>query len=272
VISDSFSSQFGVQQNPGAREPEHHYHNEVMTDITAIFLGLGKLMLNGAESKRVRHEIRDNNSVEVTESRKVGYLDRRQMAFVYRLVCSMRRIPATVYERGLTPQALDSVRNVEAFYSYSFFDARFHSDKTIEKSLQALNEDVNQIRDDLDGLDSDLRDFQKRTIQPITKFLASANEEITILTHKTRTTSQKEEYDPAQRFLHRVQLQWEIDRSKQDIANFHTEVKKHRKTVAGLLETEANGGVVDSRYSRAPGFCWTPNCDENESEITRRCV
>ncbi len=24
--------------------------------------------------------------------------------------------------------------------------------------------------------------------------------------------------------------------------------------------------------SRALGFCWTPNCDENESEITRRCV
>jgi hypothetical protein len=24
--------------------------------------------------------------------------------------------------------------------------------------------------------------------------------------------------------------------------------------------------------SRALGFVWTPNCDENESEITRRCV
>jgi predicted nucleic acid-binding protein len=24
--------------------------------------------------------------------------------------------------------------------------------------------------------------------------------------------------------------------------------------------------------SRALGFSWTPNCDENESEITRRCV
>jgi hypothetical protein len=27
-----------------------------------------------------------------------------------------------------------------------------------------------------------------------------------------------------------------------------------------------------SRGSRALGFSWTPNCDENESEITRRCV
>ena len=25
-------------------------------------------------------------------------------------------------------------------------------------------------------------------------------------------------------------------------------------------------------FSRALGFSWTPNCDENESEITRRCV
>ncbi len=26
------------------------------------------------------------------------------------------------------------------------------------------------------------------------------------------------------------------------------------------------------KVSRAPGFSWTPNCDENELEITRRCV
>jgi len=28
----------------------------------------------------------------------------------------------------------------------------------------------------------------------------------------------------------------------------------------------------DRYFSRAVGFSWTPNCDENESEITRRCV
>jgi len=31
-------------------------------------------------------------------------------------------------------------------------------------------------------------------------------------------------------------------------------------------------GITTSYFSRALGFSWTPNCDENESEITRRCV
>jgi transposase len=35
------------------------------------------------------------------------------------------------------------------------------------------------------------------------------------------------------------------------------------------------GPVEELRFcyeSRALGFSWTPNCDENESDITRRCL
>jgi hypothetical protein len=38
-------------------------------------------------------------------------------------------------------------------------------------------------------------------------------------------------------------------------------------TSVGLCVALSFGAV-----SRALGFCWTLNCDENESEITRRCV
>ena len=35
-----------------------------------------------------------------------------------------------------------------------------------------------------------------------------------------------------------------------------------------------SAGLRYDRYStsRALGFSWTPNCDENESDITRRCL
>ena len=36
--------------------------------------------------------------------------------------------------------------------------------------------------------------------------------------------------------------------------------------------SERNKFRIYKRPSRALGFSWTPNCDENESEITRRCV
>jgi len=40
----------------------------------------------------------------------------------------------------------------------------------------------------------------------------------------------------------------------------------------GRLHLLPFDALVDSNDSRALGFSWTPNCDENESKITRRCV
>jgi hypothetical protein len=46
----------------------------------------------------------------------------------------------------------------------------------------------------------------------------------------------------------------------------------HPLSVVKGSKFPVNGAVSMGRRSRALGFCWTPNCDENESEITRRCV
>ena len=43
-----------------------------------------------------------------------------------------------------------------------------------------------------------------------------------------------------------------------------------RDAVTNVLEALEKWGYY--KKSRALGFSWTPNCDENESEITRRCV
>jgi hypothetical protein len=44
--------------------------------------------------------------------------------------------------------------------------------------------------------------------------------------------------------------------------------KSEKKEKTDTESTE----VTEKRRSRALGISWTPNCDENESEITRRCV
>ena len=43
-------------------------------------------------------------------------------------------------------------------------------------------------------------------------------------------------------------------------------------SVVSRREPKMLRGSSCSEHSRALGFSWTPNCDENESEITRRCV
>lgn len=86
------------------------FENEILTDVTTIFLGLGKLMLNGCEYSIHTFE-RDNNVVQ--EKFQLGYLKPNQIAFVYLLVCAMRKIPSNEYERGLSLSSINAIRMCE---------------------------------------------------------------------------------------------------------------------------------------------------------------
>jgi hypothetical protein len=90
--------------------PEFHYHNEILTDITAVFLGLGKLMLNGCVAERSYRESKNGRQQVTTQSRTVGYLEPGQLTFVYLFVCAMRDISSEEYERWLVPTAVNRVR------------------------------------------------------------------------------------------------------------------------------------------------------------------
>lgn len=88
---------------------------EVLTDITAVFLGLGKLLLNGRHlSRETKHE----KGETVVETYDCGYLDRAQVAMAYTLVCSMRQIPAAQYESGLTGDVIGYLRDYRQRYQY----------------------------------------------------------------------------------------------------------------------------------------------------------
>ena len=77
---------------------DNTYENEVLTDIAAVFLGIGKLILNGCECKRTYEEYASGGTKVITETIKTGYLSREQIAFVYLLTCSMRKISSDTYE------------------------------------------------------------------------------------------------------------------------------------------------------------------------------
>lgn len=101
--------------------PIDHYHNEVLTDIAGIFLGLGKLMLNGHHVERTT----EGATGTTTHTNKVGYLEGNQLAFVYLLTCHMRRVVQKDFFDGLTPHSTSIVRQQEATFS-SYFQKHFH--------------------------------------------------------------------------------------------------------------------------------------------------
>jgi len=54
------------------------------------------------------------------------------------------------------------------------------------------------------------------------------------------------------------------------IATDHSNIRSLKKDLTTLLNYGDPIGVV--AVSRALGISWTPNCDGDESEITRRCI
>jgi len=106
-----------VLHNRGIRLPDES-ENELLTDIAGVYLGLGKLMLNGCESAVTRHDRATNT--ETVSTYKCGYIDRADLAFVYLVVSFMRGLPPTAYETNLSPDALSVVRGTRGAWPILF--------------------------------------------------------------------------------------------------------------------------------------------------------
>jgi len=88
------------------------YENEMLTDAATIYTGLGKLSLNGCEKEKVTRRFTGGTTISTTTTNQVGYMNREQFAFVYRLICEMRNIPKSESIKYLSSEARDEVRNV----------------------------------------------------------------------------------------------------------------------------------------------------------------
>jgi len=58
---------------------ELNYENEIFTDLAAVYLGFGKIMLKG----RFVEQITEGYNFKHTRSQEVGYLNKRQLSFIY---------------------------------------------------------------------------------------------------------------------------------------------------------------------------------------------
>lgn len=112
--------------------------NEILTDITSVFLGFGKIMLNGCKTTHVRYETVAEGTRTITETKTSGYLDRDQFAFVYRLVCAMRNVPESDSIQELSPEALQAVQSCDTTLGHHY-DARFHRAETVQEAIKNLD-------------------------------------------------------------------------------------------------------------------------------------
>lgn len=133
---------------------------EYLTDVTSVFLGMGKIMLNGCECQRSYTKAEDGRITTTTKSVRTGYISRECFAFVYRLVCEMRRIPRDQYLKGLSEAAHQAVLACEARYG-NWFMPQLHVPGEIERLTSRLREEVRQGQGIAARSDYSVREAQK---------------------------------------------------------------------------------------------------------------
>lgn len=193
--------------------PIHEYENEVITDITAVFLGLGKLMLNGCECQNVRQEYVPEGTKTITETLKSGYLDREQLAFVYRLVCVMRGISNRDMLSNLSMEAISAIKDCDC-YSRNYFDPRFSTQEFRDKLAQILMEDVTNLQGKLNETNQLLQFLKEKCIRETEEFLEVKHKTILSLRNDLESMKKNDIYDPCLRFLETIQLKEWINQIK----------------------------------------------------------
>lgn len=89
--------------------------NEVLTDIATVYVGLGKLSLNG---NYVEDRIINEQTITTNVS-KVGYLDLESFCFIYLLICKLRSINKDVVEFGLNRNVINMLNKVNDSFLFS---------------------------------------------------------------------------------------------------------------------------------------------------------
>jgi len=190
--------------------------SEILTDITAVFLGLGKIMLNGYKTERTTRDTTAHGTREFTESLSVGYLDRPQLAFVYRLVCGMRRVPALEATEGLNAEAISAIEASDRAWG-DCYDSRFHQAGASEDAVADFERRLIAPQIALAELDKHLCCARTSFCETVEALIAAKHEQLQSIRRKVVEATGISEVDPVLRFLRAIRAQFEVARAGEQV-------------------------------------------------------
>ncbi|MBL7152872.1 MAG: hypothetical protein ISS79_04095 [Phycisphaerae bacterium] len=213
------------------------YEEEILTDITAVFLGLGKFMLNGCEVERTHQERKFDGVHSITESRKCGYLSMRQLAFVYRLVCTMRGVSKKDMVSNLTRKACDAIWSCECYYD-DYFDALFRVEDFRGQLISGVAAVIAEATDRISDVNTQLECLRQDYIKKKEQLLAKNHDVIRGLEDELQSWEERATYDPCLRFLDNVRfkkraagMRVAMSRSLSDLAQTKRQLRRLTKKI-----------------------------------------
>jgi predicted RNA-binding protein with PUA-like domain len=203
----------------------HKYENEIFTDITSIFLGLGKLMLNGCQTERIKSEREGECICYTTRTLKIGYLNIGQLAFVYRCICAMRKVPDCDMISSLSEEAKSAIYACHS-YQCNYFNPKFHDESYRNELIEILKKDVQCLESELEQIKQHLDLIKKKYILRTEEFLRVKNKDIISITDALKTIRETDIYDPCLLFLSTIELLKKTDKMRKMLEQGVLDAKK----------------------------------------------
>jgi hypothetical protein len=122
--------------------------NEKLTDILSIYLGFGKLMINGSYNSITYQTYSNNQIVNTTKSYVLGYLNISEYIFIYLIINFMRNIDTEEMIRGIKSE--DNIGMIKKM---------LHDNDILFNSLRKDPDYLNQKKSSLEDY---ISDFQKK--------------------------------------------------------------------------------------------------------------
>ncbi len=199
--------------------------NEILTDITSVFLGFGKIMLNGCKTTNTTVETTADGTRTITNTMTAGYLDRDQLAFVYRSVAAMRRIPSSDFMQGLNDDAALAVQRCDSLYGHHY-DLTLHRMEATELTM-ALDRHIVEAQRTMADLHKHVTYIRKSFCDTAEEYLNTSHRKLESLRRTAVAMKQDTEPDPALRFLMAMQTQAGVRRLDDDIDSISHDTREY---------------------------------------------
>lgn len=211
--------------------------NEVLTDLTAVFLGLGKLMLNGCEC-HISYSQSRHDGMRVTEEHvRSGYLTREELAFAYALIGAMRNLPTEVLLENLNSEAEAAVLRVKQEHA-EYFDQAYQDGDFLTFLCASIENAVSKGQGLLAELDQHARYFQRALCDHLETF---AEEQHEILISQKRVYEKALDVktdNPAHVYLHNLRGNMTVTKAIHQLKKVCTSTEaylKHARSMGQYL-------------------------------------
>jgi ribosomal protein S27E len=198
--------------------------NEMLTDAATIFTGLGKLSLNGCE--------KSDGSTTV----KIGYMNSQEFAFVFRLVCEMRRIPESAMLQGLSKEAANQVVNASYNNSYCFNEIFFSNDFILKKISEAMKNEIGDSQKKVAKLNRNIRVIQESVLPSANNQYKEFHSFIKLSTEKLTSVANKSFNKEEHNYLKNLVNFEELELLKRKIIEKDNEIENIGIALSGFVK------------------------------------